>query len=163
MEERGKIGKTTIQEAQLIGRGARYIDFTDPTGELPSNKRKYDGDTTNRLRMLETLHYHSVNNPKYITELKQAMIQTGIMAEKVKTVELKLKESFKKTSLYKNGYVFINEVKSFLLNENATSLGDNILNKIYKVHINSGKMSTELIFSSKDQSSYNYPISKFQV
>lgn len=159
---KGKIGKTTIQEAQLIGRGARYMTFVDPTGKLPSNKRKYDDDTTNRLRMLETLHYHSVNNPKYITELKQAMIQTGIMAEKVKTVELKLKESFKKTSLYKNGYVFINEVKSFLLNENATSLGDNILNKIYKVHINSGKMSTELIFSSKDNQAITIPYQNFK-
>ncbi len=54
---RGKIGKTTMQEAQLIGRGARYMPFTEPTGELPSGKRKYDDDTTNRLRMLETLHY----------------------------------------------------------------------------------------------------------
>lgn len=159
---KGKIGKTTIQEAQLIGRGARYMTFVDPTGKLPSNKRKYDDDTTNRLRMLETLHYHSVNNPKYITELKQAMIQTGIIAEKVKTVELKLKESFKKTSLYQNGYVFINEVESFLLNENATSLGDNILNKIYKVHINSGKTSTELIFSSKDNQVITIPYQNFK-
>lgn len=108
------------------------MPFTEPTGELPSGKRKYDDDTTNRLRMLETLHYHSVNTPRYIHELRTAMVQTGIVAEKVKTVDLKLKDSFKDTSLYKNGYVFVNEVESFILNKDVTSLGDNILSKIIK-------------------------------
>lgn len=106
----GKIGKTTMQEAQLIGRGARYMPFAEPTGELPIGARKYDKDTTNRLRVLETLHYHSVNNPKYINELRTAMVQTGIVAEKVKTVELKLKDSFKKTALYKTGYAFYKRI-----------------------------------------------------
>jgi type III restriction enzyme len=95
----GKVGKTTMQEAQLIGRGARYMPFAEPTGELKTGERKFDNDATNRLRALETLHYHSVSNPKYLTELKQAMVQTGIVAEHVKTVELKLKESFKKTAV----------------------------------------------------------------
>ena len=39
------------------------------------------------------------------------MIQTGIVAEKVKIVELKFKDSFKKTSLYNDGYVFANELE----------------------------------------------------
>ena len=144
----GKVGKTTMQEAQLIGRGARYMPFTEPTGELKIGERKFDNDTTNRLRALETLHYHSVSNPKYLTELKQAMVQTGIVAEKVKTVELKLKDSFKKTSLYNDGYVFANELEPYMLNEEITSLGEAILNKEYKVRIKSGDMSTSLVFES---------------
>lgn len=160
---RGKIGKTTMQEAQLIGRGARYMPFTEPTGELPSGKRKYDDDTTNRLRMLETLHYHSVNNPRYIHELRTAMVQTGIVAEKVKTVNLKLKDSFKDTSLYKNGYVFVNEVESFILNKDVTSLGDNILSKNYKVHINSGRISTGLIFEDEVSRVATIPYRNFKL
>ena len=113
----GKVGKTTMQEAQLIGRGARYMPFTEPTGGLKVRERKYDNDTTNRLRILETLHYHSVNNPKYVTELKQAMVQTGIVAEVEKTVELKLKESFKRSSFYNEAYVFANELEPYMLNE----------------------------------------------
>ena len=144
----GKVGKTTMQEAQLIGRGARYMPFTEPTGELKTGERKFDNDTTNRLRALETLHYHSVSNPKYLTELKQAMVQTGIVAEKVKTVELKFKDSFKRTSLYNDGYVFANELEPYMLNEEITSLGEAILNKEYKVRIKSGDMSTSLVFES---------------
>lgn len=144
----GKVGKTTMQEAQLIGRGARYMPFTEPTGELKTGERKFDNDTTNRLRALETLHYHSVSNPKYLTELKQAMVQTGIVAEKVKTIELKFKDSFKKTSLYNDGYVFANELEPYMLNEEITSLGEAILNKEYKVRIKSGDMSTSLVFES---------------
>lgn len=144
----GKVGNTTMQEAQLIGRGARYMPFAEPTGELKIGERKFDNDTTNRLRALETLHYHSVSNPKYLTELKQAMVQTGIVAENVKTVELKLKDSFKKTSLYNQGYVFANELEPYMLNEGITSLGEAILNKEYKVRIKSGDMSTSLVFES---------------
>ena len=144
----GKVGKTTMQEAQLIGRGARYMPFTEPTGELKIGERKFDNDTTNRLRALETLHYHSVSNPKYLTELKQAMVQTGIVAEKVKTIELKFKDSFKKTSLYNDGYVFSNELEPYMLNEEITSLGEAILHKEYKVRIKSGDMSTSLVFES---------------
>lgn len=146
----GKVGKTTMQEAQLIGRGARYMPFIEPSGKLKVGERKYDNDTTNRLKVLETLHYHSVNSPKYVTELKQAMIQTGIVAEaeRVKTVELKFKDSFKKTSLYNDGYVFANELEIYMLNEEIISLGDVILNKEYKVRIKSGDMSTSLVFES---------------
>lgn len=145
---RGKVGKTTMQEAQLIGRGARYMPFAEPTSELPIGKRKYDNDTGNRLRVLETLHYHSVSNPKYINELRTAMVQTGIVAERFKVVELKLKDSFKKTSLYNNGYVFVNELKPYILNKEITSLGDVILNKQYKVRINTGEVTESSVFGS---------------
>ena len=144
----GKVGKTTMQEAQLIGRGARYMPFAEPTKELKIGERKFDNDTTNRLRALETLHYHSVSNPKYLTELKQAMVQTGIVAEVEKTVELKLKESFKRSSFYNEAYVFANELEPYMLNEEIISLGDTILNKEYKVRIKSGEISTSMVFES---------------
>lgn len=147
-----KPGKTTMQEAQLIGRGARYMPFNEPTGELKKGERKFDNDTANRLRVLETLHYHSVSNPKYISELKQAMVKTGIVAEKVKIVDLKFKEAFKKTSLYNDSYVFINELEPYMLNKEITSLGDAILNKEYKVRIKSGEMSASLVFESATSS-----------
>ena len=148
----GKVGKTTMQEAQLIGRGARYMPFSEPTGELKIGERKFDNDVTNRLRVLETLHYHSVSNPKYINELKQAMVQTGIVAEKVKTIELKLKDAFKQTSLYNDGYVFSNKLEEYKLNEEVTSIGEVILSKVYKVSIKSGDMSTRLVFESGNSS-----------
>ena len=161
---KGKVGKTTMQEAQLIGRGARYMPFTEPTKELEKGKRKYDNDTNNRLRILETLHYHSVSNPKYITELRQAMVQTGIIAEKVKKVELKLKDSFKKTTLFNNGVIFTNDIEAYYINEEVYSLGDFILNKEYKIRIRSGQMSTTLFFetgSTSNTASIPYRTLKF--
>ena len=60
-----KPGKTTISEAQLIGRGARYYPFIiNKTDD--KYKRKYDKDLQNDLRVLEELHYHSHNESRYI-------------------------------------------------------------------------------------------------
>ena len=103
-----KPGKTTIREAQLIGRGARYYPFiTDD----PEKKyvRKFDNNENKELRLLEQLHYHSANNPKYVQEIRQALISSGIMEENYVERTLKLKESFKKTRVYQEGVVFINE------------------------------------------------------
>lgn len=58
-----KPGKTTIREAQLIGRGARYYPFTlDDVNQ--KYVRKFDNNEDAELRLIEQLHYHSTNNPK---------------------------------------------------------------------------------------------------
>lgn len=104
----GKLSKTTIREAQLIGRGARYYPFVT---DDPEKKyvRKFDNNENEELRLLEQLHYHSANNPKYVQEIRQALISSGIMDENYKERHLRLKESFKKTRSYQEGVVFTNE------------------------------------------------------
>lgn len=103
-----KPGKTTIREAQLIGRGARYYPFVT---DDPEKKyvRKFDNNENEELRLLEQLHYHSANNPKYVQEIRQALISSGIMEENYVERTLKLKEGFKKTRAYQEGVVFTNE------------------------------------------------------
>ena len=87
----GNPGKTTIAEAQLIGRGARYFPFA--IGDYHDlYKRKFDEDLTAELRVLEELHYHSVNDSKYISELRTALIRQGMIDERRITKELKLKK-----------------------------------------------------------------------
>lgn len=104
----GKIGTYTIKEAQLIGRGARYCPFQiDDSQER--FKRKYDYDTGNKHRILETMYFHSKNDSKYISELRQALISTGMQDEKPLEIKYVLKDSFKETELYKQGYIFANE------------------------------------------------------
>jgi len=101
-------GKTTIQEAQLIGRGARYFPFQlDKTQEI--YKRKFDTDLQNEMRICETLHYHCSHNPRYITDLNIALRQIGMFPDEKVEVDLILKDEFKKTSLYKNGFIFLNK------------------------------------------------------
>lgn len=141
-----KPGKTTIQEAQLIGRGARYMPFESPEGDKPKGERKYDNDITNRLRVVEKLHYHSSHNPRYVAELQTAMEETGIVAKRTKEINLKLKDKFKKSRLYNDGYVFVNEKEPYIVNEELTSLGETILNQNFKVRIKSGEMRSSLVF-----------------
>ena len=104
----GKLSKTTIREAQLIGRGARYYPFVT---DDPEKKyvRKFDNNENEELRLLEQLHYHSANNPKYVQEIRQALISSGIMEENYVERTLKLKESFKRTRAYQEGVIFTNE------------------------------------------------------
>lgn len=106
----GKPGKTTISEAQLIGRGARYFPFVLEAGQDPYT-RKFDGDVFNDLKILEELYYHTKEDSRYISEIKQALIDTGVYEDedKLETKQLQLKLGFKKTDFYKNGQVFYNK------------------------------------------------------
>ena len=100
-------GKTTIAEAQLIGRGARYYPFT--IGEYDDEyRRKFDKDTEHPARVLEELHYHSINNSSYISEIKTALIEQGLMDENTKKRHITLKASFKDTEFYKTGVIWVN-------------------------------------------------------
>ena len=104
----GKIGKTTISEAQLIGRGARYFPFVVP-GHSDRFLRKFDRELNNELRVLEELHYHSINDSRYISEIRTALVEQGMLDENTVTRELKLKDKFKQTDFYNRGVVWLNE------------------------------------------------------
>lgn len=104
----GKIGSYTIKEAQLIGRGARYCPFVVDDEELKF-KRKFDGDISNPNRILETMFFHSKNDSRYISELKNALIETGLQAPDPIILEYRLKDEFKDSDFYKKSYVFSNK------------------------------------------------------
>lgn len=105
---RKKLSPTTIAEAQLIGRGARYCPFRID-GEQPKFQRKYDEDITNELRVCETLYYHCQNDHRYVTELRNALREIGLDTDKIVQREYVLKDSFKATDLYRNGLIFLND------------------------------------------------------
>lgn len=146
----GKPGKTTMAEAQLIGRGARYMPFEAPEEHKPTGQRKYDDDITNRLRVVEKLHYHSSYNPRYLDELTTAMEDTGIIAKRSKVISMKLKDSFKKTALYNDGYIFVNEKEPYEKENITNSFTPDILEKVYKVRIRSGQMKSSLVFEKTE-------------
>ena len=140
-------GRTTMQEAQLIGRGARYMPFEDPNNPtLDIDKRKYDGDASNPLRAIEKLHYHSTHNPRYIQELHTALVHTGIIPDTRRQLNLFLKDDFKKSPLYTKGVVFANERKKLAQMEDNGTIGETILNKVFRVVMPSGKMRSGLLF-----------------
>jgi len=138
---KGKPGVSTIAEAQLIGRGARYCPFViDEDDE--KYKRKYDGDIDNPLRVCEELYYHCQYDSRYIDELNKALIATGIMPESQTEVHYVLKDSFKQDDLYKTGIVFLNkrEVKSRV---DIVELLPSVRDKEYGVTVNTGKTAMD--------------------
>ncbi|WP_341492972.1 DEAD/DEAH box helicase family protein [Mesomycoplasma ovipneumoniae] len=133
----GKVGSYTIKEAQLIGRGARYCPFVIDDEELKF-KRKYDSDLENKNRILETMYFHSKNDSKYISELKQALIQTGLQAQNPIVLEYKLKDEFKNSDFYKKSYVFSNK-KLLKTRDEVKSIESSMRTKTYYYSALSGK------------------------
>ena len=143
---KSRIGKTTMSEAQLIGRGARYFPFV--TDDNPDRfRRKFDSDLTAELRVLEELHYHSVNDSKYISEIRTALIDEGLLDEKTVDKPLKLKNSFKGTNLYKRGVIYINE-RVVNKNEYVRSFADiRVSQKSYESSLPTGRGVSEAILT----------------
>ena len=132
-------GKTTNTEKQLIGRGARYFPFVIGDNFEEKYIRKFDDNENNELRVIEQLHYHSANNPRYISELKQVLRESGIFDDQnLEERELKLKDSFKKTRTYTDGVVWMNKRLSYeqLLEQRQGSLFDtNFIPKSFEVKL----------------------------
>lgn len=143
---KGKPGASTIAEAQLIGRGARYCPFViDEDDE--KYKRKYDDDVDNPLRVCEELYYHCQYDSRYIDELNKALIATGIMPESQTEVHYVLKDEFKADEMYKTGIVFLNkrEVKS---RKDIVQLLPSVRDKEYNVTVNTGKTAMDTMMMS---------------
>ncbi len=138
---------TTISEAQLIGRGARYFPFQlENTQER--FKRKYDEDTSNELRCLEELYYHSINHSEYIRNLKDELVKSGIMEKESQQKELfvKIKPEIKKTKFWQEGYIFQNERIKYD-RKKIKSFSDLALDKtIYSYDFGTGSVEETTIF-----------------
>lgn len=150
-------GKTTMKEAQLIGRGARYCPFKI-TEEQEKYQRKYDNDIDNPLRICEELYYHCWNEPRYISELHTALREIGIDLDKTVTRNYVLKEEFKEDDIYKSGYVFVNECLLKSRNE-VVGLLPSVRDKIFNISIATGRSGEDVIMednSSQDSNPNTY-------
>lgn len=106
----------TDSEAQLIGRGARYYPFK--LDQKKSYIRRYDYSDTD-LKMIETLHYHTINENAYINNLYKSLEAANIQSEEdeYERREAKIKPAIRKSNFYKNGKVYVNKVISTDLND----------------------------------------------
>lgn len=106
-----KVWPQTISEAQLIWRWARYFPFvTSKAFWEDKYKRKFDKKDDEELKILETFYYHTSFKNEYISEIRQALIETWMMDEKEKkTFKLELKDDFKKSKFYNEWVIYVNE------------------------------------------------------
>ena len=102
------------------------------------------------MRLLEELYYHSSYKPKYISELKHTLRDSGIIPEKEpKKVELRLKNSFKETKYWKQGYIFKNK-KIKKDRQNIRSIDDiDVSEKYGPVNLLSGYSQEQKLFENK--------------
>lgn len=100
-------GQATVQEIQLIGRGVRYYPFT--YNEHEKNKRKFDNELENPLRVLEEFYYHSDDNHRYLDELKRELKNKGFIQDNRVVKKFGLKDEFKQSDFFKEIKVWKNE------------------------------------------------------
>ncbi|HQV77056.1 MAG TPA: DEAD/DEAH box helicase family protein [Chitinophagales bacterium] len=147
-----KIGATTLSEAQLIGRGARYFPFALEEGQ-DKYTRKHDDDQGNDLKILEELYYHTKEDSRYISELKKALVESGIYEDedKLETKQLTLKLDFKDTDFYKTGKVVYNKKveKSYNNIKSFADLGVSKRNFAFTLSSGSGRISSA--FSKEEE------------
>jgi type III restriction enzyme len=163
----GKPGKTTMSEAQLIGRGARYCPF-QLNEEQPLYQRKYDvvsDEEEQELKVCEELYYHSAHNPRYIDELNTALEEVGIKAKRNYQISLNLKPSFKDTPTYQKGMIFTNRKQKYK-REDVKSLDEHARDHLYKVKLRTGYMVTTTIYEDTSgkplkTARQNYKITSF--
>jgi type III restriction enzyme len=100
---------TTDSEAQLIGRGARYYPFTHE--DKRSYTRRFDFSGSD-LKVIETLHYHTINENAYINNLEKSLEAANIQVkeDQYDRLKAKVKSKIRKKDFFKKGKIYINKL-----------------------------------------------------
>lgn len=102
-----KAGEATVSEIQLIGRGVRYYPFSYQ--DKVKNKRKFDDNLGNEMRVLEELYYHSDSDHRYIDELKRELKKKGLISDGRIEKKFNIKRDFAESPFFKNVKIWKNE------------------------------------------------------
>ena len=152
----------TIKEAQLIGRGARYCPFL-VNEEQEKFKRKYDFDLDNKYRILETMFFHSIDDSKYISELKKALIEIGLQEKNMIERKYILKAEFKNTDFYNHGYVFSNS-RIEKTRKNIYEIEEDLKYKVFYPKIKNKNAKIENLIGNKNEKNFdNIEIKKIKL
>jgi len=144
-------GKTTMSEAQLIGRGARYWPFKIEENQ-DEYKRKFDDDFENEIRILETLFYHSRYNPRYIDEIKATLTEIGLLPEKYTLFNFEIKKNVKKE--WQDGFVFVNQKEE--KKSEASSLADLKIKLFFEYSLKNGLVKENILLDENFQNSSSF-------
>lgn len=154
--------KYTITEAQLIGRGARYCPFL-VNEEQEKFKRKYDFDLDNKYRILETMFFHSIDDSKYISELKKALIEIGLQEKNMIERKYILKAEFKNTDFYNHGYIFSNS-RIEKTRESIYEIEEDLKYKVFYPKIKNKNAKIENLIDNKNKKIFdNIEIKKIKL
>ncbi len=134
----------TNQEAQLIGRGARYYPFV--YHGKSSYTRRFDDDREGNRWLLETLFYHTINNPVYLERLHKSLNTMNLLSESDDLGDYDIytatvKPEFKRTAFYRNGNLYQNKLEP---------VPDEDYNSIGKYDINGSEITIDMNSSTRE-------------
>lgn len=162
----GKPGKTTMSEAQLIGRGARYCPFKTNQSQS-AYIRKFDHNPIHEMKCCEELYYHSGYNPTYIQELNTALEDIGIKEKDTIEINLTPEKKTVSPSYHPPGAILSNgkKAKDYTGKANLTS---RLTNTVYQVSLNLAfPVSSKEIIPQDDpyprQFRKEYPLNSFGI
>ncbi len=138
-EQAKSTSAATMSEVQLIGRGARYNPFIFKN--QISYTRRFDdlryNDNMEDLKLLESLHYHTINDKDYINNLVKALDKIKLTVEDDNDFvifETDVKSNFKTSEAYKTGKLYYNEVEDVPIEE-YNSLSSFGIDNIYEANM----------------------------
>ncbi len=103
-----KTPEATTKEKQLIGRGVRYFPFS--YNDKVKNKRKFDDDLKNELRVLEELYYYTYDEEsRYISHLKDELRRDGYIRDDKIIKTFSLKKEFQESDFYRKTKIWYNK------------------------------------------------------
>lgn len=103
-----KTPEATTKEKQLIGRGVRYCPFA--FNDKIKNKRKFDDDLKNELRVLEELYYYTYDEEsRYISHLKEELRKDGYIRDDKVIKTFALKKDFQDSKFYQETKIWYNK------------------------------------------------------
>jgi type III restriction enzyme len=145
-----KAGDSTISEIQLIGRGVRYFPFKYQ--EKEANKRKFDNDLDNPMRVLEEFDFHCFddNRGHFIDELKRELKRKGFIKETKIRKRFELKQDFRDSEFYKTVTIFLNH-KIENTNKRKNSLKEIRDNFIFEYKLKSFSIKEERVELGKKE------------
>lgn len=129
----------TNSEAQLIGRGARYNPFVYQ--DKISYTRRFDNQNP-KYQLLESLYYHTINDPKYLDNLKKSLDKMDLPVEDdsdFDVFETNVKPAFKHSKVYQRGNLYYNEVEP---------VPDKEFNNLNRYGVNTTKAEVNLVDST---------------
>ena len=149
------VSPATVAEAQLIGRGARYCPFRFSEEDDPF-RRKLDGDLDSPFRVCEELYYHCQNEHRYITELQQALRQTGAIPDAMAECSLTLRPGFRASPLYQEGQVLVNRRRS-VDPARPWTLSRDIREAVFDVSFYTGASGEDTVFTQGSREDESAP------
>jgi type III restriction enzyme len=162
-----KPGAGTISEAQLIGRGARYYPFLYKNTD--KYKRKFDDNEAELLRVIEQMHYHCKYDSRYISEIRQTLIESGIIAQPDLFTEynLEMKDDYKSVNslfgqknIYENAILpkkdwtdsNIEIVENELIEQEICTIPNFRNDEVMIIRLSSGKTQENAVFDRENES-----------